>query len=554
MRTMVPTETYLSNFGVNMKQAISFILSNLDSPLTIYNAAKQFRLTTTDLLEIAKQDFPDLTSLDVARYFSGSGLNPAALDIPSVRHVQQLMNYQFWNYEDFFDYQGTITKDEVYKGGYDLIAAGDLNHDGNMDLVIGFMTWNDVWDTYPIEKQFAKKKVLVATHLPEANKFVITNEYDNVLPLMYWTQTGMIGDFNRDGFNDLILVGTGPDQGVPRGEMPYLLLGSPNGLTDASDILPRKNMYTHQSVFADFNNDGKLDLFLINQSIINQTTVDSLTAALGSPYAYMNEAVLMLSTTSGWTEQLVTNEYLNNPRIPNNFSTAIALDFNGDGNLDLALAGSNYGENAYRIMLLRGDGEGGFQEDSTFSPVKAFGSGTVFGNMNSFDFNGDGSEELLLVSTNHTGQPGYPVPWGGAVFQAFERNKATGQWTDVTPNYLPTADISNEEPIYGSPNKSLTKGSEVWVKKTFFMDVDRDGDDDMILSTIQGIDEIQSGKVMPRLLINNEGIFEPTPLSALTMSGFGSLVPYEVDGGGLSVIGASNVYGGWGLNIFVGEF
>ena len=385
------------------------------------------------------------------------------------------------------------------------------------------------------------------------NKFVITNEYDTVMPQMYWTQTGMIGDFNRDGYNDLILVGTGPDQGVPRGEMPYLLLGSPNGLRDASDTLPRKNMYTHQSVFADFNNDQKLDFFLVNQGIINLNTIVSLTAANGSPYPFMNDAVLMLSSDTGWEETFVRTEYLNNPKAPNNFSTAISLDFNGDGNLDLALAGSNYGENAHQIMLLRGDGKGGVKDDSTFSPTKAFGPGTVFGHMNSFDFDGDGSEELFLVSTNHSGQPGYPVPWGGAVFQAFERNKTTGQWAEVKSKYLPTVDISNEEPIYGSPNKSLIKGSEVWVKKTFFMDVDQDGDQDMILSTIQGIDEVQSGKVMPRLLVNNAGIFEPTELSSQTMSGFGSLVPYEVDGG-VSVVGASNVYGGWGLNIFNGSF
>jgi FG-GAP-like repeat len=362
---------------------------------------------------------------------------------------------------------------------------------------------------------------------------------------MYWTQTGIIDDFNKDGYNDLILAGTGPDQGPPRGEMPYLLLGSPNGLKDASDILPRKNMYTHQSVFADFNNDGKKDFFFINNSYINSTTQTSLTTAFGSQYEYTNQAVLILSSTSGWQEKLVSNNYLNFQSIPNNYSTAISLDFNGDGNLDLALAGSNFGGNAHRIMLLRGDGTGGFQEDSSFSPTKAFGSGTVYGNVNSFDLNGDGSDELLLISTNHTGQA---VPWGGAVIQAFERAKTTGIWTEVTQKHFPTVDISNKEPTYGSPNDS-----SVWVKKSFFIDVDQDGDKDMILSSIAGIDEIQSGKILPRLLINNSGVFEPTPLSALTMSGFGSLIPYEIDGE-VTLVGASNVYGGYGLNIFSGAF
>lgn len=553
MRSQVTTEKYLANFGVSLKNALTFVISNLGDPKLLFSVCQELKLTTEDLAEIVRQDFPQITSLDVANYFSGNNLEPMVLDIPAVRDVQQKMSYPFFDYEKFYDYKGDITTDEAYKGGYDLIAVGDLNNDGSPEIVFGFLTWNDDWDTYPIEDQFAKKKVLVATKDPTTGNFEITHDYDGAIPQMYWTQTGRIDDFNNDGYNDLILTGTGPDQGMPRGEMPHLMLGSANGLVNASDQLPQKNMYTHQSVFADFNNDQKLDFFLINNSWINLETIVSLSRASGSIYPYSNEAILMLSTESGWEEKIIKNDYLNSSSVPNSFSTAIALDFNGDGNLDLALAGSNYGANAYRIMLLKGDGKGGFEEDSSFNPERAYGAGTVTGNMNTFDFNDDGSDELFLISTYSNSQPGYPLPWGGAVFQAFERNGKTGVWTEITSNYLPTEDISNGEPIFGSPNKSLEKGSEVWVKKTFFMDVDLDGDEDMILSTIPGVDEIQSGKVMPRLLVNEEGVFKPVKISKLGMSGFGSLVPHETDVG-VSIVGASGVYGGWGLNIFEGSF
>jgi hypothetical protein len=163
MNSKISTEKYLSYFGISVKQALDFIITNLNSPSTIFEAAKKFRLTTNDLLQIARQDFPDLTFHEVAKYFSDSGLNSEKLDVPSVRDIQQLMNYQYWNHEKFYDYKGAITTNEVYKGGYDLIAMGDLNNDGKMELVIGFMTWNDVWDKYPIENQFAMKKVLIAT-------------------------------------------------------------------------------------------------------------------------------------------------------------------------------------------------------------------------------------------------------------------------------------------------------------------------------------------------------------------------------------------------------
>ena len=550
MNSQVSTERYLGSFGVSMKDAMSFIRTNHDNAQLIFEVCQAFKLTSDDLTEIVRQDFPLIASRDIANYFSVNGIESKDLDIPSVREIKQLMNYRYFDYENFYDFRGEVTSDQNYSGGYDLITVGDLNNDGSPEVVLGLMTWNDVWSTYPIEMQFSKKKVLIATSDPTTGKFVITDEYDDVIPMTYWTQKGLIDDFNLDGFNDLIIVGTGPDQGPPRGEPPHLLLGSVNGLVNASDQLPQKNMYTHQSLFEDFNNDGKTDFFIINQGIINSATVYQLTKALGTPYPHMNEAVLMLSNESGWTEKWVTNEYINNPNISNNFATALAMDFNSDGNLDLVLAGSNFGGNAGRIMFLRGDGKGGFQQDTSFYPTQAYGSDTVMIHMNAFDFDGDGSEELMLISSKHNGQA---IPFGGAVMQVFKQNPVNRNWEDVSAKHVPVGDISNFEPTYGTRNRKLKDTSSIAVSETFFIDLDDDGDKDMILSTIEGIDEIQSGQVMPRLLINNEGVFMPTDLSELAMSGFGSLVPYN-SAEGVSLIGATNVYGEPGINLFLGTF
>ena len=453
-----------------------------------------------------------------------------------VKDVRLVTNYRYFDKQAYYLLDGTLTTNSAYGGGYPLLAAGDLNRDGHADLLFGFLTWNNDFAKYPLKEQFVKTHLLAALYDPATGGYVFDPSITKSLPPMYWTQHAVIDDFNADGYADVFVAGTGPDQGDPRGEMPVLGLGSASGLVDASHWLPRIHAYTHQSVVADFNEDGKSDFFLLNNPWINVATADALKKQTGIDHPYTDHASLTLSTAGGWTQATVSNSYINPPDGSFvSYSSAAVGDFNGDGHLDLALSGGNFGPLAYKVLFLRGDGRGGFREDGQIA-AKPFGDGNVGSSLTPYDFDGDGMDEVLLASTLHAGAA---QPWTGAKLQVFDRNASSGAWSEVTDRYVPTTDQANGE-------------SGAWIKTVHFIDIDRDGDKDMVVSTIQGPDDHRSGHVMPRLLINTNGYFVPQDLAAFPverLDGLGGLIPL-VKPEGVTLIGASNWVGPNGLNIY----
>src|SRR5262249_43175048 len=98
------------------------------------------------------------------------------------------------------------------------------------------------------------------------------------------------------------------------------------------------------------------------------------------------------------------------------FAVQVAGDFNGDGKLDLAVAGSNYNSvnNTYagEVMVLLGNGDG------TFQPPVLYATGLPDGldptAIVAGDFTGDGKVDLAVVSAG-LDQNGNPNPVAGEV-------------------------------------------------------------------------------------------------------------------------------------------
>lgn len=531
---MITTKDFLMKFGVSMNDALNFVIQNLANPKKILDTSLAYQITNADLAEIVKSRFGNVTSQDVVNFFKTNQLDSTDLDVTAIRSVIKTNSYQYWLEVNNYLFDGTVAKNLNYGGEHTLLTSGDLNADGYPDLLFGFLSWNNNYKSFDILNQFVKSNLLIAFYNPKNGTYDFQPELSKTLPAMYWTHNAVIDDFNKDGFTDIFVVGTGPDQGDPRGEKPVLLLGSKQGFINASSQIPQYNVYTHQMAVGDFNEDGKSDFFIINNPWISQNTIDVISSLSGKPYPYSPYSTLSLSNANGWEEKSVSNKYINPPNIGGiSYSSALACDYNNDGHLDLVLSGGNFGELAFKLMFLKGNGKGEFTEDGE-TTSKPFGDVTVGCAIQNYDFDGDHRDEIVVMSTKHNGQA---IPWSGAAIQIFTQDKSTFQWKEVTSKYMATGDFSNGEP-------------NAWVKDIYFVDLDKDGDKDMLLSTMSGIDETNSGKVMPRIFINNNGYFEPQLLSKLDMSKFGYLMPVTTSDG-IKLIGSHT---DMGLQIYESYF
>src|SRR5712664_1083948 len=169
----------------------------------------------------------------------------------------------------------------------------------------------------------------------------------------------VVGDFNRDGVDDLAVVSRGTRYIVLQPGSVKVLLGNGDGTFRQAGsyqvgIMPRS------IALGDFNGDGLLDLVTAN--------------SYGTPYG-----VSVLLGNGDGTFQAHDLGFGTAP------SSVAVGDFNGDGKQDLALANRN------NVALLLGNGDGTFQDAQTF------GAGSSITWVAADDFNRDGVLDLAVT-------------------------------------------------------------------------------------------------------------------------------------------------------------
>ena len=315
--------------------------------------------------------------------------------------------------------------------------------------------------------------VEVAGTAPEALSSILFQDRTSeagIASLLFnsYVHTASWGDVNNDGLVDLF-VGTffSSTTDVPN----KLLLNNGGTFVDASQPAVEIEGRASGSVFADFDNDGDLDLYVSNNRILNQT------GATDEPsHIFRNDAGQFVDVTAGSGIDVQSN----------NGREVGILDFDGDGLLDLFIVAD----------ALRGSGPtlflknvGGFQfQDATAStgiPSDVHGLGLAVG-----DVTGNGWPDVFVA--------------GGPTFDNTNRN------------YL---FLANGDGTYREMDNSVidwtpfTTGNEDWVSGGAFTDLNRDGKLDLVISHHFGSAEQQAigaplRVYMNRGLVGGDPVFE----------------------------------------------
>ena len=162
--------------------------------------------------------------------------------------------------------------------GRSVSSAGDFNNDGFDDFIVGAYRYNDVGAAYVIFGQNDEQEIdnIDLSTLSENElgfKIIGENPFDNA-----GISVSSAGDFNNDGFDDLIVGAYGYDEGGDSAGAAYVIFGQGDEQeiddidlsTLSEDELgfkiigenPFDNAGISVSSAGDFNNDGFNDLIV----------------------------------------------------------------------------------------------------------------------------------------------------------------------------------------------------------------------------------------------------------------------------------------------------
>lgn len=235
------------------------------------------------------------------------------------------------------------------------LVVGDLNGDGKQDLAL-------------VDGQTTVKIFLQNS----GGGFSTSPSYETSLALSKPADVA-VGDFNGDGKEDFAVamrlnsVGSAPSQ-----QAAMFFGNGAGGFTRQPDIQTGGDG-PQSIVSGDFNHDSKLDLAVLH---FNSADVSILLGDGHGNFVLSADSPIPLPTG---------DEVL--PFLPRGASL-LALDFNGDGKLDLVAATHGGHSDNNRVFILVGDGQGHFETAFDLDP--GFPPRSIVAG----DFNGDGLPDI----------------------------------------------------------------------------------------------------------------------------------------------------------------
>lgn len=268
-------------------------------------------------------------------------------------------------------------------------------------------------------------------------------------------------DFNKDGLADLFVADHGYDAMPFPGAQNKLLLGKAGGgYTDASANLPQVSDFTHSAAAGDVNGDGHLDIFVGNMS--SQVSTAEPYVLLGDGAGRFTQSNAGLPVTPGGLLHRQSHQF--------GFTASLLTDLNGDGRLDLVLGNDgNIYNKEFRSLVYWNTGSGYSASSMSYLPQGYFGDYRLVHDLAAMDIDGDGDNDLLILSSEGVPASAYADGWSLEV----ARND-NGKFVDATLDHFKAED-SRE----GLPNTNSKIGASEFIR---LIDVNGDGSKDIVIT------------------------------------------------------------------------
>jgi hypothetical protein len=314
-------------------------------------------------------------------------------------------------------------------------------------------------------------------------KYSLVDSLNISLPKTIHPREVLYADFNNDGKLDIFVADHGWDTNPYPGAQNQLILSSPTGWVTATLNLPQRQDYTHSTAVADVNKDGFLDIYIGN---------------IDTGFSPFNISILLGDGTGKFIEtaSILPSELTGKNAIRS--TSAQFSDLNNDGWVDLVIGNDGSIYNSKTNSIVYWNKNGGFNNNNSSLLPNGY-----FGNKNEQvldtqmgDLDGDGTNEIVFLSTQ-------TVPfYDGWSLQII---KLKGDFiSDITS--LSFGDNVTHMGFAGKVTNSP------WIPFLKLIDVNNDGSLDIVFDGIQMGKTIDQSK-MPILYLN-DGFSHFTPVFA----------------------------------------
>jgi hypothetical protein len=376
---------------------------------------------------------------------TGTAQTLFSLVSPQQSHVQFSNNIQESSSQNVLAYE------YFYNGGG--VAVGDLNNDQLPDLV--FTSNLDQPAVYFNKGGFVFEDVTKKSRIKASD----------------WKTGVCMADVNGDGWLDIYICRSGPGDELTRSNL--LFINQQNGTFKemAAEYGIDDKGYSTQASFFDFDNDGDLDLYVLNHPIKRYTKFDvAYMKAARDPFAgdklYRND-------NGHFTDVTEAAGISGNPI---SFGLGIAVaDFNRDGWTDIYVS-NDYDEDDYLYINQK---DGSFKESCAayFGHTSKFSMGCDVG-----DINNDAMSDLItldMLPEDNKRQKLLKGPDGYDHFQMLLRN---GYGYQYMRNMLQVAGKNKDRVYYSDAGQFAGLSNTDWSWSALFGDYDLDGWQDVFIT------------------------------------------------------------------------